>query len=238
VPVYAVYAAISLALMAGVGIWAGAYRLGWSAGERETLDRLELVRPGPRPDPLRDAAQVNGWATEGGDGAERAAGPDGLGEGGLGGLGVPEPDAGRSSGSPNVPDNAAEGRGDDPGAGRLVLGHRGRVIPDPRRSETNYLKIESGVPREEAVRLLRFLASRGIEAIAVGPGLDRGGPGADNGGRVSVYSLRGIASSQWSRQGDRAREHLELVRRLGREWRSTHGGTVALADPLWEKFGG
>jgi len=227
---YAVYAGITVALIAGVAIWAVAYRVGREAGERAALQQLDVATPplDGRRDPLLNGQQL-------GESGDREPEPV---NGGTPSLERNEDDSEIAFGADAAPTPSRTDRADQPvdeGPRAWVLNHRGELVRDPRRPETNYLKLESGVPSEEAERLLRFLSSRGLEAIAVAPGLEPGEGSSNNPARVSIYSLRGIPSSEWSDRAEQARRLAELVRRLGREWRRSHGGTVALADPLWQK---
>ncbi len=52
IPEYAIYIAITLALGAGVAIWAVAFEVGRRSGEQATLQRLGLLDPEPKQDPI------------------------------------------------------------------------------------------------------------------------------------------------------------------------------------------
>ncbi len=54
VPEYAIYIAITLALGIGIGIWAVAFEVGRRSGEQATLQRLGLLDPEPKQDPIEE----------------------------------------------------------------------------------------------------------------------------------------------------------------------------------------
>ncbi len=54
VPEYAIYIAITLALGVGVAIWAIAFEVGRRSGEQATLQRLGLLDPEPKQDPIEE----------------------------------------------------------------------------------------------------------------------------------------------------------------------------------------
>lgn len=85
-----------------------------------------------------------------------------------------------------------------------------RVGGDPRKPGLNYVILLT-TTREEADRLIRFLAPHGVEAIAV----------SVNNGRFEVVSLRGFPGSE---KGSGAwNDYLETLKRIGREWKRYNG---------------
>ncbi|MFG0327025.1 MAG: hypothetical protein ACF8SC_07145 [Phycisphaerales bacterium JB037] len=224
IPVYAVYLAVSLALALCAAVWAVAYRVGRDAGERETLQQLGTVTaPPPRsPDPLLATSNP-------------AMDPEGPPTNPVPRTTPPRDSTPRSTDQPARP-SLTINPAFTPGP---VLNHRGEIVADPRTRGTNYLHLASDLPRDEAERLLSYLAAYGVEAIAVPSDparVDSLAADANNDLPMSVYSLRGVASDEFENAAGQRERHRTLVARLGEVWLRDHRGSVNLAKTNWELY--
>lgn len=102
------------------------------------------------------------------------------------------------------------------------------VTTDTRRAGHNYYRLRTD-SREEAIRAAEFLTSSGVPAMAVPASR------ANNGGLWILYARLGIPSGQL--RGNPEAQALEReVARLGRLWKSQHGGSSEFEDAGWELF--
>lgn len=222
IPVYAVYLAVSLALALCAAVWAVAYRVGRDTGERETLQQLgSVTAPPPRsPDPLLATSNP-----------------------------AIEPERPTPASHTTPPSESTPRPSDQPARPNLTinpsftpapaLNHRGEIVTDPRIRGTNYLHLASDLPRDEAERLLSYLAAFGVEAIALPSDparVDSLAADANNDLPMSVYSLRGVASDEFENAAGQRERHRTLVARLGEVWLRDHRGSVNLAKTNWELY--
>ncbi len=99
------------------------------------------------------------------------------------------------------------------------------AVDDPREPGLNYfrmLQIDASYAAE-ADRVIRFLATQGVDAAAIP---------INNGRFVKVVALRGF-----QRVGDEAAvAYKRDLQRLGRKWKTEHKGTTDWNDLYAEKF--
>lgn len=215
-----VYLAITGVLVLALVVWTVAFRIGKSRGqdmvlrEWERADAIGSAAGRPTRDPIHDPDRdpINAGII-GADGAERS--PPALIDNLL------DPPVSSVSGSP------------------AILAQTGPLDADPRTPGNNYLKLASSVGGDEAARIVRFLASRGVQAIAVRTRLvDPAPDGVNNPSQYDLYSLLPVPSDQYSSLATRRQQHERQVRSLGSQWQSQHRGTVNFARPQWEKYSG
>jgi type II secretory pathway pseudopilin PulG len=134
------------------------------------------------------------------------------------------PGAGRLVEVP-TPDLTAGPQGD---GGRAVEAQdRASAVGDPRQPGLNYL-ILARYPREEADRLARFLAGRGVETAVIP---------TDNARFFHVVGLRGFTTDQY-RAGVQAAYERQM-RQLGRDWQASNAGRGHnLSDMYWRLYTG
>lgn len=212
VPFWALYVVVTGVLGLCVGVWIVAYQMGRSYGEQRIREQmragLELS------DPL-----LAGPA------------PDASAPRDLNG-GAPPPDA--AAAAPERPPDVRE----PPFSGdAAVLGPEGPLASDPRAPSTNYLKLATRVPRDEAVRALGFLDGQEFGAFAVR--VEAAGRGANNPARYDLYAALAVPSRQFGAMGEQRRALQERAAELGRQWRGApHRGAYDFSQSVWERYGG
>lgn len=141
----------------------------------------------------------------------------------------PTPDPGRQPQQP---------QGNQPGNAPLlatgpVLSRLGS-IQDPRETGKNYLALVLSLPKSDCESAIRFLATKGTDAIAIP--LDSGGNEANNPDPAVRYRLFVLPGFPAGELGSSAAQALEAnVARLGPEWVREHRGSSDFRMPQWTK---
>ncbi len=105
---------------------------------------------------------------------------------------------------------------------------------DPRRAQTNYLKLASSVPEDEARRAVKFLAGNAMPAMALR--VDEGDRDANNPARYDLFALEPVPSARFGELRPLRESMTREAARLGQLWRKApHRGTVDFAQPVWVK---
>jgi len=119
-----------------------------------------------------------------------------------------------------------------------ILTATGPAGNDPRIEGNNYLELAT-LPRDQAEQAVRYLAGRGIEAIAVPRGgVDRRRNRSNTTGPYRVVAIDLAVPSDRYSALRREREGLERrVKRAGKAWAEA-GGASDFSDPLWRRYGG
>lgn len=122
--------------------------------------------------------------------------------------------------------------------GGEILTAEGMVRVDPRIVGHNYLELAT-LTRGQAEDAVRYLASRGEQAIAVRvAGLDRGRTGRNTSDRYRVIALGLSVPGERFRSSARERDGFEQkITRLGKAW-AEQGGASDFSSPLWRRFDG
>ncbi|MCC5787666.1 MAG: hypothetical protein JJU33_13315 [Phycisphaerales bacterium] len=238
VPITAVYAFASAALLLAVVTWVVAYKVGFGRGEQETLREFGLIDPGPAgglargPDPL--ATNPPSFDNEPTvrprpePRRERPTEPDNTRSS--------EPEETRSQARPTPTPADPEG----PIATAAFIGPEGALSEDPREGGLNYLKLASNVPRPEATELVPYLSERGLPALAVmtRPGsVDSGGGATNDSDRFDLYAIDlAVPGARFSAMRSQRERLQEQAARLGSQWRRERQGTVDLARTNWELY--
>jgi hypothetical protein len=116
-----------------------------------------------------------------------------------------------------------------------VFSAKGLYQVDPREAGLNYLAL-GRFDLEDAREALNYLASNGVEAIAV-HALDRSEQPSKNPALYDVFLLQGITKEQFRAKDKPPRSSAEsLVRRLGVAWQK-QGGPSDFRQPAWVRFG-
>ncbi len=238
VPITAVYAFVSAALLLAVVTWVVAYKVGFGRGERETLREFGLIDPGPArelargPDPLATTPPSFDTEPTGRSREDRPADP------------ALRTDNARSD-APAEPREPARTEPADPTpsgpiATASIIGPVGALAEDPREGGLNYLKLASNVPRPEATELVEFLSDRGLAALAVmtRPGsVDSGGGATNDSDRFDLYAIDlAVPGARFSAMRSQRERLQEQAARLGSQWRRERQGTVDLARTNWELY--
>ncbi|MEL6329812.1 MAG: hypothetical protein AAFR38_09135 [Planctomycetota bacterium] len=135
------------------------------------------------------------------------------------------------------PETGEGGAGGDFDAGWAIYTVRGGIDDDPRQTGMNYLALAT-LPREDAIAAIRYLASRGVQAVAVTPEVDPSGRPAKSSARYVVHSLKvAIPGNQFSQSRARREAHEREVGEIGREWLS-EGGASNFSATGWSAFRG
>lgn len=216
---------ISVALIAGLMLlaWVGGHAVGYSAGQDELA---RAVTPDMRADTradliIRDPI-VAGVANEGGFDAAPDAIPaiqPGPREPAQAVGGDPSDAAG--------PVGPLEPTGTEPDDGEIITA-TGMLHEDPREPLVNYLVLAT-LAEGRASEAVQFLATRGVEAIAV--------PTRPGSGLYRVVSLEvAVPSGAYrERAADRHRHEAEVAG-LGRVWLRQHGGSSDFSSTMWALY--
>ena len=110
---------------------------------------------------------------------------------------------------------------------------------DPREIGLNYLYLPI-VNRTEAERMVKFLATNSLDAIAVPLKVDRKGSKGNNppptDALYRVVFRRGLTGEEYSR-GDAAKQTMQAAAiRLGQVWKRDNRGTTDFSGYSWEKL--
>lgn len=119
-----------------------------------------------------------------------------------------------------------------------ILTATGVSSVDPRIVGSNYLELAT-LPEEQARQAVRYLASVGMEAIAVpASGVDRraGGPNTSDRHRVIALGLA-VPGDRYSSSAAERERFERRIARIGKAW-AEQGGASDFSDPLWRRFGG
>lgn len=229
IPVNWVYWAAAAVLLLCVLTWAAAYQLGAGAGERSVRQALQEQTPvlDIGEDPLNQTDRPGVSLASGAQGSDANADtrPPATER-------QPERDRPRAEPSPSRPSPATI-----TGAPAYIVAGGG-LAEDPRDAGVNYLKLASRVRGDEARDLVRYLDQNGVQAFARGVSGVEPRRGDLNNARYDVYSLEGIPSGQFRASAAQARQLESRVGELGRRWLRQEGGSVDLAQPVWELFRG
>lgn len=119
-----------------------------------------------------------------------------------------------------------------------ILTPLGPSETDPRLSGHNYLELAT-LPREQAEEAVRYLASRGVESIAVpASGLDRGRAGRNTSDRFRVIVVEmAVPGDRFSSSASQRAALERRMAQLGKAW-AEQGGASDFASPLWRRHGG
>ncbi len=116
----------------------------------------------------------------------------------------------------------------------LVILATGPSTDDPRKGETNYLQLASGVPEGEARDAIGFLADNALPAMA--RRVDPGDQDANNPVRYDLFALEPVPSARFGELRVLRESLTREAARLGQLWRKPpHRGTVDFAQPIWVK---
>lgn len=250
VPITAVYAFVSAALLLAVVTWVVAYKVGFGRGERETLREFGLVDPGPArdlargPDPLATTPPSFDPETTGrtgtGETRESPTRADNARPRDPETQNARPQDTGPGDTRPGTTTETRPAEPSGPIATASLIGPSGALAEDPRESGLNYLKLASNVPRPETTELVAFLSERGLPALAVmtRPGsVDSGGGATNDSDRFDLYAIDlAVPGARFSAMRSQRERLQEQAARLGSQWRRERQGTVDLARTNWELY--
>lgn len=149
-------------------------------------------------------------------------------------LGIHQPEVNGSAQSPTSDSDRPAPTIVPQGSTPRFIAAAGALDTDPRVAESNYLKLASKLSLTEADRVVQFLASKDVQALAVR--VEAGGRAANDSPLYDLYSLFAVPSGRYSAMEREREAHKSLVGRLGQEWQTKHRGTVNFARPVWEKY--
>jgi hypothetical protein len=225
-PANAVYYTAAAVVVAIVIAWIVGFRFGAADKGKELApftkpEPLKIQEPGASPAVRPAAVQSQTPQPQAGGVTQTPVTPKGSSVPGAGAAGV---EVSATAGPTSAND---------------VILAQGWSAQDPREAGLNYLYLPA-VPRDEALRAVKFFAANSLEVMAVPSKVDRRSSSGNNPPPSNaLYRLvlrRGITGEQWSaREADRVGMESAVVR-LGQIWRRDHKGTTDFRNYSWEKL--